>query len=240
MLDIKLGVHLIICKPSFMREVWGQDRRICSLILGVKGLLTPVLTINFEILANATTEEYRDLASELKILIHVGEHKNIVNLLGACTKGERLLVILEYAPHGNLLNFLKGKRDIYEPTWTRTLNPEVEFTIAYLVAYAYQICRGMEFLASRKVSRIWIDNDFFHLASRHLSSVRPSLFYFILCASFLLLSSLLLSSYLLFSPPLLSSRLLSSPPLPFSPFLSSPPHSSPLISSPSLPSFPHL
>ena len=25
--------------------------------------------------------------SELKILIHVGEHKNIVNLLGACTKG---------------------------------------------------------------------------------------------------------------------------------------------------------
>ena len=240
MLDIKLGVHLIICKPSFMREVWGQDRRICSLILGVKGLLTPVLTINFEILANATTEEYRDLASELKILIHVGEHKNIVNLLGACTKGERLLVILEYAPHGNLLNFLKGKRDIYEPTWTRTLNPEVEFTIAYLVAYAYQICRGMEFLASRKVSRIWIDNDFFHLASRHLSSVRPSSFYFILCASFLLLSSLppLLLSTFLPSPPLFSPSLLPSPP--FSPFLSSPPHLSPLIPSPSLPSFPHL
>jgi serine/threonine protein kinase len=31
--------------------------------------------------------EYKDLLSELKILIHVGEHKNIVNLLGACTKG---------------------------------------------------------------------------------------------------------------------------------------------------------
>ncbi len=28
-----------------------------------------------------------DLQSELKILIHVGEHENIVNLLGACTKG---------------------------------------------------------------------------------------------------------------------------------------------------------
>ena len=118
--------------------------------------MTSVLTITFAILANATTEEYRDLASELKILIHVGEHKNIVNLLGACTKGERLLVILEYAPHGNLLKFVRGKRDIYEPTWTRsTYNPEVEFTIAYLVANAYQICRGMEFLASRKVSGIW-------------------------------------------------------------------------------------
>ena len=28
-----------------------------------------------------------DLQSELKILIHIGEHENIVNLLGACTKG---------------------------------------------------------------------------------------------------------------------------------------------------------
>ena len=36
---------------------------------------------------NATEAEYRDLLSELKILIHIGEHKNIVNLLGACTKG---------------------------------------------------------------------------------------------------------------------------------------------------------
>ena len=32
----------------------------------------------------ATEEEVRDLASELKILIYVGEHKNIVNLLGTC------------------------------------------------------------------------------------------------------------------------------------------------------------
>ena len=36
---------------------------------------------------NATEAEYRDLLSELKILIHIGKHKNIVNLLGACTKG---------------------------------------------------------------------------------------------------------------------------------------------------------
>lgn len=106
-----------------------------------------------DISVGATVEEYRDLASELKILIHVGEHTNIVNLLGACTKGERLLVIMEYAPHGNLLKFLRGKRDIYEPTWTKTTNnPELEFSIAHLVNYCYQICRGMEFLGSKKVN----------------------------------------------------------------------------------------
>ena len=60
----------------------------------------------------ATKEEVRDLASELKILIYVGEHKNIVNLLGACIKRDRILVILEYAPHGSLQKFLRGKRDV--------------------------------------------------------------------------------------------------------------------------------
>ena len=102
--------------------------------------------------AGATIAEYKDLASELKILIHVGEHKNIVNLLGACTKGDRLLIIMEFAPHGNLSKFLRRKRDIYEPTWeTTTNNPDVELTIRNLVVYAYQIARGMEFLASKKV-----------------------------------------------------------------------------------------
>lgn len=34
----------------------------------------------------ATSSEYRALMSELKILIHIGHHLNVVNLLGACTK----------------------------------------------------------------------------------------------------------------------------------------------------------
>lgn len=34
----------------------------------------------------ATHSEHRALMSELKILIHIGHHLNVVNLLGACTK----------------------------------------------------------------------------------------------------------------------------------------------------------
>ena len=100
----------------------------------------------------ATEEEIRDLASELKILIYVGEHKNIVNLLGACIKKDRTLVILEYAPHGSLQEFLLGKRDVYEATWsTSSSDPEIRLNISNLVGYAYQISRGMEYLASKKV-----------------------------------------------------------------------------------------
>lgn len=39
----------------------------------------------------ATASEHKALMSELKILIHIGNHLNVVNLVGACTKpnGER-------------------------------------------------------------------------------------------------------------------------------------------------------
>ncbi|XP_030627154.1 vascular endothelial growth factor receptor 2 [Chanos chanos] len=64
----------------------------------------------------ATSSEYRALMSELKILIHIGHHLNVVNLLGACTKpGGPLMVIVEYCKHGNLSSYLKSKRGEYCP-----------------------------------------------------------------------------------------------------------------------------
>ncbi|XP_015978089.2 vascular endothelial growth factor receptor kdr-like [Rousettus aegyptiacus] len=60
----------------------------------------------------ATSSEFKALMSELKILIHIGHHLNVVNLLGACTKpGGPLMVIVEFCKYGNLANFLRGKRD---------------------------------------------------------------------------------------------------------------------------------
>ncbi|XP_054453574.1 vascular endothelial growth factor receptor kdr-like [Anoplopoma fimbria] len=60
----------------------------------------------------ATSNERKALMSELKILIHIGHHLNVVNLLGACTKpGGPLMMIVEYCKYGNLSNYLRGKRD---------------------------------------------------------------------------------------------------------------------------------
>ncbi|XP_076877253.1 vascular endothelial growth factor receptor kdr-like [Brachyhypopomus gauderio] len=59
----------------------------------------------------ATNNECRALMSELKILIHIGHHLNVVNLLGACTKqGGPLMIIVEYCKYGNLCNYLRSKR----------------------------------------------------------------------------------------------------------------------------------
>ncbi|XP_060688486.1 vascular endothelial growth factor receptor kdr-like [Hemiscyllium ocellatum] len=60
----------------------------------------------------ASTNECKALMSELKILIHIGHHLNVVNMLGACTKpGGPLMVIVEYCKYGNLSNYLRSKRN---------------------------------------------------------------------------------------------------------------------------------
>lgn len=62
----------------------------------------------------ADANQRKALMAELKILIHLGRHLNIVNLLGAMTKnlakGE-LFVIVEYCEFGNLRHFLLSNRD---------------------------------------------------------------------------------------------------------------------------------
>uniref|UniRef100_A0A3Q3J0F3 Vascular endothelial growth factor receptor 3 n=1 Tax=Monopterus albus TaxID=43700 RepID=A0A3Q3J0F3_MONAL len=64
----------------------------------------------------ATASEHKALMSELKILIHIGNHLNVVNLLGACTKPNGpLMVIVEYCKYGNLSNFLRTKREFFLP-----------------------------------------------------------------------------------------------------------------------------
>ncbi len=71
---------------------------------------------------NPEREKLNALMSELKILIFIGKHPNLVNLLGACTErlhDMELYVILEYCRHGNLLNYLRKSRRTFS---SATLN----------------------------------------------------------------------------------------------------------------------
>ncbi|KAJ8673410.1 hypothetical protein QAD02_004672 [Eretmocerus hayati] len=59
----------------------------------------------------------RALACELKILVHLEKHLNIVNLLGACTDNidrRELLVIVEYCCFGDLRSYLLRHRDKFK------------------------------------------------------------------------------------------------------------------------------
>ena len=63
-----------------------------------------------------------------------------------------LCVIIEYCPYGNLLQFLRNRRELYQSKWqVPTTDPDKQFTLTDLVSAAFQVTRAMEFLASRKV-----------------------------------------------------------------------------------------
>ncbi len=95
-----------------------------------------------------------DLVQEMEIMKMIGKHVNILSLLGCCTQGGTLLVIVEFAPHGNLRDFLRQHRPAsgYEPAIGINFKDDKSLSQKALVSFAYQIARGMEYLASRRVS----------------------------------------------------------------------------------------
>ncbi|XP_076295865.1 fibroblast growth factor receptor homolog 1 isoform X2 [Lasioglossum baleicum] len=99
-----------------------------------------------------TDAEMMDLVSEMEMMKMIGKHVNIINLLGACTQGGPLYVVVEFAPHGNLRDFLRDHRPSsgYEPTIGQDSKEKKTLTQKDLVSFAYQVARGMEYLASRR------------------------------------------------------------------------------------------
>ncbi|XP_012261090.2 fibroblast growth factor receptor homolog 1-like isoform X2 [Athalia rosae] len=99
-----------------------------------------------------TDAEMMDLVSEMEMMKMIGKHVNIINLLGACTQGGPLYVVVEFAPHGNLRDFLREHRPSsgYEPTIGQETKERKTLTQKDLVSFAYQVARGMEYLASRR------------------------------------------------------------------------------------------
>ena len=51
-----------------------------------------------------------EFLEEIKLMKDVGQHKNIVNMLGCVTQGSPLCLVLEYMPHGDLLHYLRRSR----------------------------------------------------------------------------------------------------------------------------------
>lgn len=74
---------------------------------------------------NADNDVMKALVSELKIMVHLGQHLNVVNLLGAITKNiakREVMVIVEYCRFGNVQNFLLKNREFF----VDQVNPETD------------------------------------------------------------------------------------------------------------------
>ncbi|CAL8367345.1 unnamed protein product [Gadus morhua 'NCC'] len=100
---------------------------------------------------DATEKDLSDLVSEMEMMKMIGKHKNIINLLGACTQEGPLYVIVEYASKGNLREYLRARRPPgMEYSYDITRVSDEQLTFKDLVSCTYQVARGMEYLASQK------------------------------------------------------------------------------------------
>ncbi|XP_030005859.1 fibroblast growth factor receptor 1-A-like isoform X1 [Sphaeramia orbicularis] len=101
--------------------------------------------------ADATEKDLSDLISEMEMMKMIGKHKNIINLLGACTQDGPLYVVVEYASQGNLREYLRARRPAGLEYWSGSRQASLgTLEIRELVSAAYQVARGMAYLASKK------------------------------------------------------------------------------------------
>ncbi|XP_077073559.1 fibroblast growth factor receptor 2 isoform X8 [Siphateles boraxobius] len=105
----------------------------------------------FEDEDDATEKDLSDLVSEMEMMKMIGRHKNIINLLGACTQDGPLYVIVEYASKGNLREYLRARRPPgMEYSYDIARVSDEPLTFKDLISCTYQVARGMEYLASQK------------------------------------------------------------------------------------------
>lgn len=117
----------------------------------VKGQASTVVAVKM-LKEGHTDADVKDLVCEMEVMKMIGKHVNIINLLGCCCKDGPLYVIVEYAPHGNLKDFLRSHR-FGTANYEDMISGEKEkkiLTQKELISFAYQIARGMEHLASRR------------------------------------------------------------------------------------------
>nr|XP_020657948.1 proto-oncogene tyrosine-protein kinase receptor Ret isoform X2 [Pogona vitticeps] len=108
---------------------------------------------------NASQSELRDLHSEFTLLKQVN-HQHVIKLYGACSQGGPLYLIVEYAKYGSLRSFLRESRKVgtsyvgSEGNRNSSYldNPdERALTMGDLISFAWQISRGMQYLAEMKL-----------------------------------------------------------------------------------------
>lgn len=125
-----------------MAEANGLMKNANSLIVAVK-----------MVKEGHTDTDMASLVREMEVMKMIGKHINIINLLGCCSQDGPLYVIVEYAPHGNLKDFLKKNRPTSEYDIGRNNDEERRQILQKdLISFAFQVGRGMEYLASRRVS----------------------------------------------------------------------------------------
>lgn len=99
----------------------------------------------------ASENDHRDFAGELEVLCKLGHHPNIINLLGACENRGYLYIAIEFAPFGNLLDFLRKSRVLEtDPAFAKEHGTASTLTSQQLLQFASDVAKGMQYLSEKQ------------------------------------------------------------------------------------------
>ncbi|CAH3018175.1 unnamed protein product [Porites evermanni] len=100
---------------------------------------------------HGTVTELRDLYNELNIMASVGNHPNVVSLIGACSEDGPLWVIVKFAENGCLLDYVRKRQS--QPDYINTGEESDEskaLSNLEIIRLADGIAKGMTHLAKVK------------------------------------------------------------------------------------------
>uniref|UniRef100_A0A8C1A367 Tyrosine-protein kinase receptor Tie-1 n=1 Tax=Cyprinus carpio carpio TaxID=630221 RepID=A0A8C1A367_CYPCA len=99
----------------------------------------------------SSENDHRDFAGELEVLCKLGQHPNIINLIGACENRGYLYIAIEYAPYGNLLDFLRKSRVLEtDPAFAKEHGTASTLTSQQLLQFAADVTTGMHYLSDKQ------------------------------------------------------------------------------------------
>ncbi|KAG5898979.1 Insulin-like peptide receptor, partial [Gonioctena quinquepunctata] len=141
----------------------------------------------------STTEDKLDFLSEAEAMKRF-DHKNIVKLLGVCTKEEPVYTIMEFMLYGDLKTYLLARRHLVK---AKNIEEYEEISPKRLTNMALDVARGLSYLAQMKfvhrdiasrnclvnaqrtvkigdfgMTRAMFDNDYYKFTRRGMLPVR--------------------------------------------------------------------
>ena len=63
------------------------------------------------VLDGAAEEQMQEFLEEIQLMKQIGYHLNILNLLACCTMTSPMFLVVEFAKNGDLLHYLRKRRE---------------------------------------------------------------------------------------------------------------------------------
>ncbi|XP_013389146.1 fibroblast growth factor receptor 3 isoform X3 [Lingula anatina] len=95
---------------------------------------------------------YSEMMKELKVMLELQSHPNVVELLGSCTRDDAVpLIIVEYLPNGNLQDYLRNDRSKQKVLYGNLHGISSSLTPRDLMKFASDVANGMSYLSSMAI-----------------------------------------------------------------------------------------